>query len=232
MKVARLENLILYSTVRDFRFVFHMRDDYFCQSPDVFCFCFFFNVFTGLIWSIYWHQCYVSDYSMKLHLNGSSKKIKTSPFFLRSTAVLLSRIIAPLSALPPDNWPSKLWTSVWSAWRTSRPGPAWTTRKTMTRTRSGPTHSRSSPVAASPPLPPPPPLRQGLRGEPAPPQHPLCRRVAAERHPQADLSIRSRASLASRTHLLLGRNQSNTRVQVRTLSFITGRYTSVLSVPD
>lgn len=170
---------------------------------------------------------------MRLHLNGSSKTIKTSPFFLRSTAVLLSRIIAPLSALLPDNWPSKLWMSVWSAWRTSRPGPAWTTRKTMTRTRLGPTHSRSSPVAANPPLPPPPPLHQGLRAEPAPRRRPLCRRAAAaERHPQADLSIRSRASLASRMRLLLGRNQLNTRVQVRTLSFITGRYTSVLSVLD
>lgn len=65
-------------------------------SPLLF-FCFFY-VFTGLIWSVYWHQCNVSDYSMKLHLNGSSKTIKTSPFFFLSTAVLL-RLIAPLLSL-------------------------------------------------------------------------------------------------------------------------------------
>lgn len=40
MKVARLENLILYSTVRDFHFVSHMRYDYFWQSSDVFFFIF------------------------------------------------------------------------------------------------------------------------------------------------------------------------------------------------
>lgn len=147
----------------------------------------FFNGLAGLIWAM----CRVSDYSIKRDKRKQSFKAARW------------RVTVPMSASFLDNLPSKLWTSAWSVWRTSRLGPAWTMRKMRTRMKSEPTHSHSFPAGGN--LLPPRPLRRGSQGEPGPPPRPHCLR-APERRLQADLSIRSRASLALRMHLL-DRNQ-------------------------
>lgn len=153
-----------------------------------------FYRFKGFVSYIYWSTITEAlDYIYMGPLKQSMTPLVAQLYFPLELMKNIS-----LSLFLPDNWPSRLWTSVWSAWRTSLPGPAWTMRKMMMRTNWEPTHSRSSQVGVTP--------RRDQQRQPSapaspPPPHPQCYRVA-ERHPQAERHTPSPALSASRMHLL------------------------------